>query len=357
MSRPSRAPRPFAPLPSRWSPGTGPCRAPVWVFLAVLWLPSAHAEPGPLEACYLRALAGADPATTVAQIRASCEQPAAAAPTEQLETVAIPEEPAPVASFTQQIAAERQSLDRDYGLTAHNPNYLLAYSLRNDPNRDDAEGGELDEQEAVLQVSVKFPLWRRVLGTNNDLLFSYTSRSWFQAYNSALSKPFRETNYEPEIFIRHYGGPRLPFGVKLAGWDIGYNHQSNGRSEPESRSWDRLMARLALDLPASLSLQLRAWHRFEEDAGDDDNPDIHHYLGYGDLRAIWTPNRNTFTAMFRPGTRENGFELTWSYPINNHFRLYTQYYNGYGESLIDYDQKVERFGIGFAINDYLQARP
>ena len=309
-----------------------------------------------LSDCYLDALERAEPSDTVAEIRAQCAGTGQATAAVDEQVPLKKEEP--VASFSQQIAAERQSLDRSYSLTPHLPNYLLAYSLRNDPNRPEVTGeeGRLQKQEAVLQISVKFPLWRRMLGTENDLLFGYTSKSWFQAYNSALSKPFRETNYEPEIFWRHYGGTKLPLGVQIAGWDLGYNHQSNGRSEPLSRSWDRLMGRMALDVTPNLSLALRAWYRFPEDAEDDDNPDIHQYLGYGDVRAIWTPNRNTFTAMFRPGTRENGFELTWSYPITKHFRLYALYYNGYGESLIDYDQKVERLGIGFTINDFLQAQ-
>ena len=321
----------------------------VWVCSLVL---PAAADPS--SDCYLDAIAKADPTTTVAELRALCASDAPVATT--TAQPATSEESAG-ASFHQQIAAEQQSLDRSYSLTPHNPNYLLAYSLRNDPNESgiNPEEGRLDKQEAVLQISVKFPLWREILKTNNDLLFSYTSKSWFQAYNSALSKPFRETNYEPEIFLRHYGGPRLPLGVRIAGWDIGWNHESNGRSEPLSRSWDRILGRVALDVTPNLSMIVRAWYRIPESEDEDDNPDIHQYMGYGDLRAIWTPNRNTFTAMFRPGTKENGLEFTWSYPINNHFRLFTQYFNGYGESLIDYDRKVERIGIGFAINDFLQA--
>jgi phospholipase A1 len=308
-----------------------------------------------LSDCYMEAMANADPAMTIGELRTIC----AARATARVpgETDADYESPA-VASFEQQIAAEQQSLDRSYGLTPHSPNYLLAYSLRNNPNKEglNPEEGRLDKQEAVLQISVKFPLWREILGTNNDLLFSYTSKSWFQAYNSALSKPFRETNYEPEIFLRHFGGFRLPLGVRLSGWDIGWNHQSNGRSEPLSRSWDRIMGRMDLDVTPNLSMQLRGWYRIPESEDEDDNPDIYRYMGYADIRAIWTPNRNTFTAMLRPGTKESGFELTWSYPINNHFRIYTQYFTGYGESLIDYDRKVERIGIGFAINDFLQTR-
>jgi phospholipase A1 len=317
---------------------------------------AAHA--GVTEDCYLTEIANASPDTTVAELRALCEAEAVTADADDVPASAPAQIEKPVASFSQQIAAERQSLDRSYSLTPHQPNYLLAYSLRNDPNRPEVseEQGRLDKQEALLQISVKFPLWRRMLGTENDLLFAYTSKSWFQAYNSALSKPFRETNYEPEIFWRHYGGMRLPLGINIAGWDIGYNHQSNGRSEPLSRSWDRIMGRVALDVTSNLSLALRAWYRLPEDADSDDNPDIHQYMGYGDVRAIWTPNRNTFTAMIRPGTEKSGFEFTWSYPITKHFRLYALYYNGYGESLIDYDQKVERVGIGFTINDYLQAR-
>lgn len=311
--------------------------------------------------CYLTRIATAAPEMTVAELHAACavddRQPASeTSPGTGDANLKVESKNVPSASFKEQIAAERQSLDRSYSLTPHLPNYVLAYSLRNNPNQgapSEAEG-RLQKQEAVLQISVKFPLWRRMLGTENDLLFSYTSKSWFQAYNSALSKPFRETNYEPEIFWRHYGGPDLPFGIHLAGWDLGYNHQSNGRSEPLSRSWDRIMGRAGLDLTPKLSLGLRAWYRIPEDKEKDDNPNIHQYLGYGDVRAIWTPNRNTFTAMFRPGTRKNGFEFTWSYPITKHFRVYTQYYNGSGESLIDYDQKVERIGIGFTINDYLQ---
>jgi phospholipase A1 len=342
--------------------------------LPVLLLIGARTHADDRADCYLDLIQRAPETMTLGELRTQCAavggnganpadpgSAAADADTVVIDTTISKDKTLPAeegASFTKQIAAERQSLDRSYSLTPHLPNYLLAYSLRNDPNRSDLQGtnGGLQDQEAVLQVSVKFPLWRRMLGTENDLMFSYTSQSWFQAYNSALSKPFRETNYQPEIFWRHYSGPHLPLGIHIAGWDLGYDHQSNGRSEPLSRSWDRILTRIPVDLPHSVSLEVRAWYRIPESDNSDDNPDIERYLGYGDIRTIWTPNRNTFTALYRPAPEGPSFEATWSYPITKHLRLYTQYYNGYGESLIDYDQKVQRIGIGFTINDYLQVR-
>ena len=68
----------------------------------------------------------------------------------------------------------------------------------------------------------------------------------------------------------------------------------------------------------------------------------------------WTPGRSTWTLMVRPGTEGTGVEATWSYPLTRILRAYVQYYDGYGESLLDYDHHVRRIGVGVALSDYLQ---
>jgi phospholipase A1 len=306
--------------------------------------------------CLLESLKNAADTTTVADLRARCQQASTAAPV--ASTAAAPDVAEPPPSAIEQRITEEYSLaERDYLLTAYRPTFLLPVAYNSKPNQQvftdiDPSAAELDKNEVEFQVSFKFPLIRQLWG-NNDVLATYTAKSWWQFYNDDdnVSSAFRETNYEPEILFRHYGGPEL-LGGKVAGFDIGFNHQSNGRGEALSRSWNRVLAQTFLDY-GDLGVAIRGWYRIPEDEEDDDNPHMHRYYGYGDIRAIWAPNDNTFTAMIRPGTEEVGYELTWSYPITDVLRVYALYYNGFGESLIDYDQRVERVGIGISISDYL----
>ena len=255
-------------------------------------------------------------------------------------------------------ALEAATLGESFLLTAHRPTYILPITYNSSPNQapflDAGQGELLEEVEAKFQISFKLPLWRNPFGIDDsDLYFAFTSQSYWQVYNTDYSSPFRESNYEPEVFLRHYGGPSI-LGLDVIGWDVGLNHQSNGRAEPLSRSWNRAIAQVGLQVTDDIVLGMRAWYRLPEDADDDNNPNEYRYLGYGDLRAVWTPGRSTWTLMVRPGTEGTGVEATWSYPLTRILRAYVQYYDGYGESLLDYDHHVRRIGVGVALSDYLQ---
>jgi phospholipase A1 len=306
-----------------------------------------------MERCLLEESAKASDQMTIGEVRSICQAKEA----DQLIAEEPPEEnPTPV---QMRLESEYDTMGRNFVITTHKPNYIL-YTHNSKTNQsiiEDISGTEepLDDEEMKVQISMKFPLARDVIWPNNDIFFAFTGTAWWQLFNDEFSEPFRETNYEPEIFWRHYGGPKI-LGLKMAGWDLGLNHESNGRGFTDlSRSWNRVLGQVVFDAD-SLSLLLRAWYRIPADDDEDDNPQMHRYYGYGDIRTIWAPNRNTFTAMFRPGTEKNAFELTWSYPITKVLRVYAQYFNGYGESLIDYDVRTERIGIGIALNDFVERR-
>jgi len=55
------------------------------------------------------------------------------------------------------------------------------------------------------------------------------------------------------------------------------------------------------------------------------------------------------------GFEDGAVELSWSIPVFNYKPLkgYIQYFYGYGESLIDYDRKVNRIGVGISITDWI----
>jgi phospholipase A1 len=303
-----------------------------------------------MEECLMESIAEAAPDTTIGELRAECEHIVAKTTDDKTEDI-------PVEGMTpvqERMFDDQISYDRNFVISAFQPNYFLGTYSAN-PNEQPFESlspGQdiLDNAEVKFQISIKAPVWRNMFGTNNDLIAAYTSTSWWQVTSNSAA--FRETNYQPELFFRHYGGPKF-LGGEVAAADIGFNHQSNGRGEPLSRSWNRVIGRFYLDYD-NIAVGFRAWYRLPEDAANDDNPGMHRYYGYGDVTVAYAPNKNTFTAMLRPGTQEGAMELTWSYPITKSIRAYAQYWNGYGESLVDYDARIERFGIGFALNDWLE---
>ena len=319
-----------------------------------LWILCSAAfavETNPTNQCLRDALATANSLVTVAELRLQCPETS-----DKLETEIVGATTA--GAIKQRLDAEAEVLKQPFVLTAHRPNYFLPYTYNSRPNETAFRlinpDRSIDSAEAQFQVSFKFPVAQRFLEPKNDVFFAFTSRAWWQAYNKNISSPFRETDYEPELFLRHSGGPQLG-PIKVAGWDLGLAHQSNGQSQPMSRSWNRVNANIALETH-NLAIALRSWYRIPESGEDDDNPHLHRFLGYGDARLLYRYRSSVFSAMVRPGTEKSAFELTWSLPLWQQLRLYLVYFDGYGESLLDYNRRVRRIGIGVGLNDYLESR-
>jgi phospholipase A1 len=203
-------------------------------------------------------------------------------------------------------------------------------------------------------LSLKVKLWQDILGQKMDLWFGYTQRSFWQFYNFEDSSPFRETNYEPELLLNFRTDYDI-LGLRGRFVNLGFNHQSNGRSRPLSRSWNRAVMNFGFERDA-FSFLLKAWYRVPESAEDDDNPNIEKYLGYGEIWVYYFLKKHRIGLMLRDNlsfhTNRGALQVEWSFPLFERIAGYLQYYVGYGESLLDYNHSVNRIGIGLILVDW-----
>jgi phospholipase A1 len=218
------------------------------------------------------------------------------------------------------------------GLSVHKETFILPFTTSNL-----YYGGQ---SEIEFQISFK----QQIL--HLPFYFAYTQKSFWQAYNAANSSPFRETNYNPEIFYRFAPGA-LP--LKSLGLDAGAEHESNGQSGTLSRSWNRVY--LAPYLPQGKSLWYwKFWLRIPEPASTDDNPDITDYTGWSELHYRHRFNNGQFIHIMlrgNPATGKGAVSLNYSFagsPDSYHYVLHL--FSGYDESLIDYNRKNTRIGFG-----------
>ena len=266
-------------------------------------------------------------------------------------------EPAPAAAVEARIRREREVIRNPFGITPHRPNYFLPLTYNNNPNPDPFESGlgvpDLDPVEIKFQISFKIPLLTGVFDDSKRLYFAYSQISFWQAYNSDQSSPFRETNHEPELMLTLGNDWRL-FGFTNRLNVFGFAHQSNGRTEPLSRSWNRLYAQFILER-GNLVLSIKPWWRIPESEEDDDNPDIESYLGHAEFQLLYARESRSRSATLRynPSSGRGSLQLDWTFPVDGRLKGYLQYFNGYGESLIDYDARSHRIGVGVLLTDWL----
>ena len=248
--------------------------------------------------------------------------------------------------------------ERDtFTLTTLKPNYIM-HTYLDTPNQEPyeflGEEGQLDNSEIKFQLNFQTKLADNMFDDNVDLWFGYTQVAYWQLYNDDISSPFRETNYQPEVYISVLTNYEF-FGMTGRSINLGIVHQSNGRAEPLSRSWNRITMDFIFERD-NFALAFRPWIRINESSDSDDNPDITDFMGNYELRGLYDLNGHLFSVMARnifDSKHRYNAELQWSFPINKRLRGLVQWYNGYGENMIDYNHKNNRVGFGILMTDWL----
>ena len=248
------------------------------------------------------------------------------------------------------------------GLQAYKENYFIY-------TRDYADHSRhaVQSQRQWVEARFQFSLKSHILHTRYfPLYFGYTQKSFWQVFDEDGSRPFRENNYNPELFLMLFQNTRHPMQVGL--WE----HESNGQVISHSRSWDRYYLWPTYQFSPDVSMGFKYWWRYREDPKTspedplgDENPTILDYLGRFELSFNLAWQGSGLAGKIRKGRADpdGTYQLDYRFPAKWLFgwaqpvvtfspkthALFTYFY-GYGESLIDYDESVKKAGLGVALD-------
>ncbi len=311
------------------------------------------------QACLAEKLNEVGGEVLVSQIRQECDV-----------EVNGPKDTSKAGAISKRIMSEQKTAFNPYVITPHKMNYILPVSVSDGINRKVYQQAapswseNIEDHEAKYQLSIKVPLnYDDMFFEGDSLYFGMTIQSWWQLYADGISKPFRETNYQPEFFYLT-GVDWHPYEGNT-GVVLGIEHQSNGRSTAISRSWNRVYLNFLFE-KGDFAFSIKPWYRLEEDEKEimedgsldpegDDNPDIHEYMGYFQGAVVYQYDTLEFSLGFRQNfaTHKGAAELGVTFPLWGRLRGYLQVFSGYGESLIDYNHNQNRIGLGIALTDIL----
>ena len=347
------------------------------IFTSIM-MSSAHADQA-MDECVLSKMATSDDSVTVGNIREICTAEISMQKQEQSEPAYLSEmteddqesisidedeatkiETADGSALSRRLVLEKSQSNNPFAFLPHRPNYFIFSNNTASYNEAPFDAADSDREydfqpwESKFQISLKLPVVRGLFNDRADAFIAYTNRSFWQMFNNDNSQAFRDSNHEPEAWLSFANDTEL-FGFKNSLINVGFNHQSNGQSGELSRSWNRIFAEFVVE-KGDFYFAVRPWYRVPERDSADDNPDIEKYLGNFDFTSVYKYGDHSFDLMIRNNLRSDNkgaTQLGWSFPLYKNFRGYVQWFNGYGESMIDYDHRTNSIGFGIQFSDWL----
>lgn len=201
--------------------------------------------------------------------------------------------------------------------------------------------------DAMFQLSVRQRITKSKLPFNTFAYITYTQKSFWNVY--AKSCPFRDNNYNPGIGLGKY----IIKDNKLKGTFFAQiEHESNGKDSLESRSWNYLSFAIKYFYNPRLALGAEIWIPYVD---GENNKDLLDYRGLGvfSINYISPKHKWWFAAELNPrkGFGNVNTTLTVAFQVskNHNQYLYARFYNGKGDSLIDYNKYEMNIRFGFCI--------
>ncbi len=204
-----------------------------------------------------------------------------------------------------------------------------------------------ESADATFQISIRQRLTKSVLPFKTFAYLTYTQKSFWDIY--AESSPFRDTNYNPGLGLGKY----IFHQHKLVGAAFAQiKHESNGRDGEESRSWNYLSVSMKYFFNARFNLAGEFWAPYVD---GDNNKDLLDYRGLGYISLNYISNKQKWwlSADFNPrkGFGNINTTMTASFRVSQKSNqyLFARFFQGYGESLMDYNRYTMNIRIGICI--------
>ena len=205
--------------------------------------------------------------------------------------------------------------------------------------------------DVKFQLSVSQRITKSKLPFDTYLFLQYTQRAYWNVFQNSL--PIRDLNFNPGLGIGHL----IVYKNKYIG--RGYlmiEHESNGKDSLESRSWNKVSLGATIVLGNNVDVQAKAWYPIVDGRR---NKDILDYAGLFQFGGSYRTNNDRFQLgllfVKRKTWRMNfNSQVELSYKLNkneNHY-LFLQYYNGYGENLLEYNRFHSKIRFGFVIKPH-----
>ena len=226
--------------------------------------------------------------------------------------------------------------------TIYKDNYIITGT--------DFSGGKINKynSDAKFQISLRHRLYKRMLPWRVYLFFTYTQKSFWDIYRK--SAPFKETNYNPTLGFGHnfIRNNRIAAMASLQ-----YEHESNGRDSIWSRSWNKISFMGLYYFNRNNTLQAKFWIQVMV---ADENKYMPRYSGIAQVAGTYISDNQRFVCsvlMVKCG----GWNLNANWQFELAYRMFRfdnqyfflQYYNGYGESMIDSNHFHHWLRVGIVI--------
>jgi phospholipase A1 len=203
---------------------------------------------------------------------------------------------------------------------------------------------------AKYQISFKQMITRDVLPWETYLFLTYSQKAFWDIYKD--SYPFVEINFNPTIGL---GKAFFDKNDRLKGiGTLDFEHESNGRDSIYSRSWNRISLKYSTNIKTNTILTVKGWIPFGYKSG---NPELLDYVGLGEVKVShdFIPNKLSAEIKVRKGlkwdfkgmVRSRLYYRPFKHSSNQHIML--EWFAGYTENLINYDQFTSMVRIGYVI--------